>query len=189
MPIYDYAELITQKPVRRFLQKFYLSDREFEALIIVSPWIGTLEGIRYTLARVLGIVTERGLSTYVITREPQDPWHKQAVDELLGCNWVELRYNNLGLLDFCLFSRNTTYSSSMTRKTHNMWMLQKRAKIDNNMENGQSRSLNTGVFRLGRETFGEQRINLPLSDYAHLEGCSICDSLPFSLSSKKTQKT
>jgi len=94
MLIYDYAELITQKPVKRFLQRFCLSDEEFETLIIVSPWIGTLEGVRYTLAHVLAIVARRGLPTYVITREPQDVWHKQAVDMLLGCNWVELRYNN-----------------------------------------------------------------------------------------------
>ena len=33
MPIYDYAELITQKPVNRFLQKFCLSDGKFETLI------------------------------------------------------------------------------------------------------------------------------------------------------------
>jgi len=94
MPSYDYAELITEKPVKRFLQKFCLSDEEFESLIIVSPWIGPLEGLRYTLAYVLSLVEKRRLPTYVITRTPEEPWHQQAVDLLLECNWVELRYND-----------------------------------------------------------------------------------------------
>jgi len=93
MPIYDYAELITQKPVKRFLQRFCLTDEPFESLIIVSPWIGTLEGTRFTLAYMLTLVEKRRLPTYVITREPTEEWHEQAVNMLKACNWVEIRYN------------------------------------------------------------------------------------------------
>lgn len=94
MTTYDYAELVTEKPVKRFLQKFCLSDEQFESLVIVSPWIGTLEGVRFTLAYVLDLVGRRQIPTYIITRQPEESWHQQAVDMLLGCNWVELRYNN-----------------------------------------------------------------------------------------------
>jgi len=89
-----YAELITDKPVKRFLQKFCLSDEDFESLILISPWIDPLEGVRFTLAFVLDKVTNLRIPTYVITRKPEESWHRQAVDMLLGCNWVELRYNN-----------------------------------------------------------------------------------------------
>lgn len=94
MMTYDYAELVTKKPVKRFLQKFCLSDEQFESLVIVSPWIGTLEGVRFTLAYVINLVGRRQIPTYIITRQPEESWHQQAVDMLLGCNWVELRYNN-----------------------------------------------------------------------------------------------
>ncbi len=89
MPVHEFAELVTEKPVKRFLQRFCLTDEPFESLIIVSPWIGTLEGVRFTLAYVLDLIGKRRIPTYVITRQPEEPWHQQAVDLLLACNWVE----------------------------------------------------------------------------------------------------
>jgi len=88
-----YAEIITEKPVQRFLLKFYLSDYPVKNLVLVSPFIGTLKGTRVTLEGLCGRVEDKNIPTYVITRKPEDEDHQQAVDILKGCDLVELRYN------------------------------------------------------------------------------------------------
>ena len=45
----EYAEVVSSKPVQRFLLKFYLSDIPIESLMLISPFVGTLEGTRVTL--------------------------------------------------------------------------------------------------------------------------------------------
>ena len=39
-----YAKVITERPVERFLQKYLLGGKIPQTLVIVSPWIGDLEG-------------------------------------------------------------------------------------------------------------------------------------------------
>jgi phosphatidylserine/phosphatidylglycerophosphate/cardiolipin synthase-like enzyme len=89
-----YAELITDKPVQRFLRRLCLSDAKVETLIIVSPIIGTLEGARFSIDYVCKQITRRKIPTYVITRKPEELWHQEAVDLFLQCNLVEVRYND-----------------------------------------------------------------------------------------------
>lgn len=91
----DYAEIVTEKPVQRFLQKFYLSDLDVQTLIIVSPFIGSLEGTRFALDRLNVKIEREKIVTYVITREPrpEDTYHRGGVEILSRCSFIELRFN------------------------------------------------------------------------------------------------
>jgi phosphatidylserine/phosphatidylglycerophosphate/cardiolipin synthase-like enzyme len=89
----DYAEIVTSKPVRRFLLTFYLSDAPMQSLILISPIFGTLEGTRVTLDAVCQKAIDKGIPTYVITRSPEEESHQQAIDILGKYDQVELRYN------------------------------------------------------------------------------------------------
>jgi len=89
----EYAEIVYSKPVKRFLLRFYLSDITIQSLILISPFVGTLEGSRVTLDGVCRKVVEKGISTYVITRAPEEEYHQLAIDTLMNYDAVELRFN------------------------------------------------------------------------------------------------
>jgi len=89
----EYTEILTSKPVERFLLKFYLSDTNVQSLIIISPFVGTLEGTRVTLDAICKKSLDQGILTYVITRSPEDEYHQRAINTLLGYDPVELRIN------------------------------------------------------------------------------------------------
>ena len=89
----EYAEIVSSKPVQRFLLKFYLSYIPIQSLILISPFVGNLEKTRVTLDGVCKKSVEKGIPTYVITRSPKEEWHQQAVDTLINYDPVELRFN------------------------------------------------------------------------------------------------
>ncbi|MBW1998471.1 MAG: hypothetical protein JRJ29_10975 [Deltaproteobacteria bacterium] len=89
----DYAEIVTSKAVQRFLLKFYLSDIAIQSLVLVSPFVGTLEGSRVTLDAVCRKAVEKRIPTYVITRSPENEYHQEAIDIITKYDWVELRFN------------------------------------------------------------------------------------------------
>ena len=92
MPV-EYAEIVTSKPVHRFLLKFYLSHIPIQSLILISPIVTTLEGTRVTLEAVCRKAVEKGIPTYVITRSPEEEYHHQAVNILVKFEPIELRFN------------------------------------------------------------------------------------------------
>lgn len=88
-----YLKILTDKPVERFLQR-YMTTSGQQTLIIISPFIGNLEGQSYTLADIIGKAkTEKG-RIYIITREPQDEYHRQGLAFLEQGENVEIRYNS-----------------------------------------------------------------------------------------------
>lgn len=91
-----YVQLITERPVERFLQRFFLSSLRFDSMLLVSPIIGALRGTRYRLEQVVAKVRAERIRTYVITTPPaeDDRYHREALDILAGCDWVEIRYNS-----------------------------------------------------------------------------------------------
>jgi phosphatidylserine/phosphatidylglycerophosphate/cardiolipin synthase-like enzyme len=89
----EYAQIVTSKPVQSFFLRFYLSDFPMQSLIIISPFVGTLEGSRVTLDNICRKAVEKRIFTYVITRAPEDEYHQQAIDTLMRCDLVELRFN------------------------------------------------------------------------------------------------
>jgi len=88
----DYAEIVTDKPVKKFLLKYYLTDTPMESLILISPFLGTLEGTRVTLDAICRKALERGVFTYVITCKPGED-QQGALDCLLRYDRVEVRFN------------------------------------------------------------------------------------------------
>jgi len=88
-----YAEIVSSKPVQRFLLKFYLSDVHIQNLIIISPFISNLAGTRVTLDGLCRKVAEKSIPTYVITRQPEEEYQKQAINIFLSYDPVELRFN------------------------------------------------------------------------------------------------
>ena len=89
----EYAEIVSSRPVQRFLLKFYLSDIPIQTLILISPFVGTLEGSRVTLDALCRKAVEKGIPTYVITRAPEEEYHQQAIETLIRYDPVELRFN------------------------------------------------------------------------------------------------
>jgi len=89
----EYAQIVTSKPVQSFLLRFYLSDFPIQSLILISPFVGTLEGSRVTLDNVCRKAVEKGIFIYVITRAPEEEYHQQAIDTLMSYDLLELRFN------------------------------------------------------------------------------------------------
>lgn len=89
----EYAHIVTSKPVETFLMKFYYSDIPIQSLIIISPFVGTLEGARVTLDAVCEKSLEKRIFTYVITRAPEEEYQQQAINILKNYDPVELRFN------------------------------------------------------------------------------------------------
>ena len=85
---------ITENPVEDFLKRFFLSDMELLNLIIVTPIMGSLSGRRFSVDRLKEKIDTERIPTYIITREPQDDFHIEAINILMDSDFVEVRYNN-----------------------------------------------------------------------------------------------
>lgn len=93
IPTKRFAEIVTQRTVERFLMRLFLRDTSLRAICIVSPFISSLADARYSLRRLREKVELEQVPTYVVTREPSDDYQAEAMCELLGSPWIELRYN------------------------------------------------------------------------------------------------
>ena len=75
--------------------RLFLRDADMRSLCIVSPFISSLDGCRFTLTDLRRKVERERISTYVITRQPTEDYQAQAMTVLLGSPWIEVRYNPL----------------------------------------------------------------------------------------------
>lgn len=89
-----YAQVITQRPVERFLHHYLMGGVVARALIIVSPFIGDLAGTPFELRAVTQKAMADNTRLYVVTREPRAPYHRAGVAVLEQCPVVEIRYND-----------------------------------------------------------------------------------------------
>lgn len=87
-----YLKILTEHAVERFLQR-YMSSSGQQSLLIISPFIGNLEGESYELIDVINKTRSEKGRVYVITREPQDEYHKEGLSVLERGENVEIRYN------------------------------------------------------------------------------------------------
>jgi phosphatidylserine/phosphatidylglycerophosphate/cardiolipin synthase-like enzyme len=93
-PTQRYAEMITERTVERFLQRLFLREPAVRALCIVAPFISPMTSSRFPLAALTAKVERERVPTYVVTRQPDEPYQKEAMDVLRDCPWVEVRYNS-----------------------------------------------------------------------------------------------
>jgi phosphatidylserine/phosphatidylglycerophosphate/cardiolipin synthase-like enzyme len=88
-----HVQLMTDRPVEHFLLRLFLRDAALRTLCIVSPYISSLEGCRFSLSDLRRKVEQERICTYVITREPDEEYQVEAMGVLLGSPWIEVRYN------------------------------------------------------------------------------------------------
>lgn len=88
-----HIRLITERTVEHFLQRLFLRAMPVRSLCLVSPFINTLEGTRYTLAVLSEKIAREQIPTYVVTRSPVEAYQKDAMAILKENAWIEIRYN------------------------------------------------------------------------------------------------
>jgi HKD family nuclease len=88
-----HAELVTERSVERFLLRLFLRETRLHGLYIVSPFIASMAGCRFSLLDLRRKVEAERVPTYLITREPAEPYHEEALSVLLGSPQIEIRYN------------------------------------------------------------------------------------------------
>jgi len=93
IPVQQFARIATERPVEVFLRKLFVGKPDTEALVIVSPFIGSLAGTRFELRQLCERLGQTNTPIYVLTREPVDDYHREGVAVLLRYDNVEVRYN------------------------------------------------------------------------------------------------
>lgn len=88
-----HVRLVTERPVEQFLLRLFLRDANMRSLCIVSPFISSMAGCRFSLADLRRKVEHERICTYVVTRQPQEEYQVEAMTVLLGSPWIEVRYN------------------------------------------------------------------------------------------------
>ena len=86
-------QLLTDRPVEKFLLRFFLRDADMRSLSIVSPYISTMSNCRFTLTDLRQKVERERICTYIVTRQPTERYQRDAMAVLLGSPWIEIRYN------------------------------------------------------------------------------------------------
>ena len=109
-----YAQVITERPVERFLRRYLLGGVVAQTMVIVSPFVGTLAGTPFELKAVTEKALADGTRLYVITREPSELYHQAGVDVLQQCPLVEIRYNpDIHAKLYLVWSRNEAESFAL----------------------------------------------------------------------------
>jgi len=88
-----YAQVVTERPVERFLQRYLVGGVVAQTMVIVSPFIGDLAGTPFELRAITKKVVADHTRLYVITREPRELYHQAGVAVLQQCPLAEIRYN------------------------------------------------------------------------------------------------
>ena len=89
----QHVELVTERPVERFLLRLFLRDASIRSLCIVSPFIAAMHGRRFSLQDLRRKAEAERIPTYVITRDPVEKYQAEAMQVILGSPWIEVRYN------------------------------------------------------------------------------------------------
>jgi len=85
---------ITYNPVMDFFKKFFIEEVKAKTLIIISPIITGLFNTRFSIERLKKKIDNDKILTYIITREPEEDFHRKAIDILISSDFTEIRYNN-----------------------------------------------------------------------------------------------
>ena len=109
-----YAQVVTERPVERFLQRYLLGGVVAQTMVFVSPFIGDLAGTPFELRAVTEKAVADRTRLYVITREPREPYHQAGVELLQQCPLAEIRYNpDIHAKLYVVWSRDETESFAL----------------------------------------------------------------------------
>lgn len=109
-----YAQVITDRPVERFLQRYLLGGTVAQTMVVVSPFIGDLAGTPFELEAITEKTEADGTRLYVVTREPTETYHQAGVEVLRECPLVEIRYNrDIHAKLYLVWSRDETESFAL----------------------------------------------------------------------------
>jgi hypothetical protein len=89
------AQLVTRRVPEKFLRRVIDGNDAYRSLVLVSPWIDPMYDEPYRLEALVNKIRSRSIPTYVITREPEETWHREAVELLCKCATVEMNFNHL----------------------------------------------------------------------------------------------
>lgn len=76
------ARILTERVLTQFANLVYANRKRVYKLWIVAPWIGCSERRTDPLPRLIEGVRERSPDVFLITRPPEEIWHKKAVQLL-----------------------------------------------------------------------------------------------------------
>lgn len=89
-----YIQLLTERSVERFLQRYMITSARPQVLVLVSPFIGDLVGQLYSLQDLVKRLGADQTRAYVVTRPPRDEYHRAGLAVLEQSPYVEIRYNS-----------------------------------------------------------------------------------------------
>jgi hypothetical protein len=88
-----YIQVLTERSVERFLQRYMIATERPQVLVIVSPFISDLAGQLYGLQDIVKRINADRTRTYVVTRPPRDEYHRVGLAVLEKSPYVEIRHN------------------------------------------------------------------------------------------------
>jgi len=89
-----FARIVYRGGHQAFFDRFLLATR-IRRLVIVSPWITTLEGETITLRDIIAKIEAQAVPTTVVMRHPRkEPLNVEAADLLSGSEHVTMYVNN-----------------------------------------------------------------------------------------------
>jgi len=88
-----YIKVYTKNTVEQFIKRYLIGSLKAQSLVIISPFLGTLEGENYQLKDILKRADKDHTRVYIITRAPEAEYQVQAIELLKQYSCVEIRYN------------------------------------------------------------------------------------------------
>lgn len=105
------VQILTQRPVEKFLQRYLMGGTVAQVLILLTPYISTMENSVYNLASVIERVNDDRTRLYVITQPPRENYQSASIEMLKACRNAEIRYNaNVHAKLFICWSRDESES-------------------------------------------------------------------------------
>ena len=90
----EYAKVAREGGHLEFFERF-VDATAVSSLVIISPWIQTLNGEQITLEDIMRKIERDGIETTVIMRDPRrESMNYRANDLFKNCQHVTLYYNN-----------------------------------------------------------------------------------------------
>jgi HKD family nuclease len=88
-----YIKVYTKNTVEQFVKRYLLGSVKAQSLVLVSPFLSTLDGEAYSLKDILKRATKDHTRVYIVTRQPEAEYQHAGIELLKQFSCVEIRYN------------------------------------------------------------------------------------------------